>query len=185
MGADFARFWGAFFSITHCLILVKGEKSQNEVCDSLGPGDHGCRRYFFQFVVFQKLLTENTMDILLCTDYMIPRIFSQDWDSECSPRFEARLSTQCEPFRLLLLLPCPPASTSPGEGLPRGPLEDLCGRCKRRCIQNRLNVRTFMPASEYEMLVQRQFRKKTPVIPTMPDNVRMLCQRACAVSTLH
>ena len=67
--ADFARFRGAFFSITHYLLEFSGKnKIKNEVCDSLGPGDHGCRRFFFQFAVFQMLLTENKMDILFCTD---------------------------------------------------------------------------------------------------------------------
>ena len=71
---------------------------------------------------------------------------SRDWNSECFPRFEVLFSTRGGPFRLLLPLPCPPASTSPGEGLPGGLLEGSCGRRKRRSMSNRLNVGTFMPS---------------------------------------
>ena len=86
----------------------------------------------------------------------IPRIVSsQAWDSECSPRFEALLSTRGGPFSLFLPLPCPPASTSPGEGLPGGLLEGSCGRRKRISMRNRPNVGTFVPASENEMLIRR------------------------------
>ena len=71
----------------------------------------------------------------------IPRIVSlKGWNSKCSPRFEALLSARGGPFRLLLSLPCPPASTSPGEGLPGGLLEGSCGRRKRRSMPNRLKV---------------------------------------------
>ena len=87
----------------------------------------------------------------------VPRIASSlEWDSECSPRFEAFLSTRGGPFRLLLPLPCPPASISPGEGLPGGLLEGLCGRRERRSMRNRPNAGTFMPASEYETLIRRR-----------------------------
>ena len=58
----------------------------------------------------------------------------------CSPRFAALFSTRAGPFRLLLPLPCPPASTSPGEGLPGGLKESSCGRRKRGSMPNRLNV---------------------------------------------
>ena len=45
--ADFAIFRGAFFSITHYFLDFSEGKNnnQNEVCDSLGPGDHGFRRF--------------------------------------------------------------------------------------------------------------------------------------------
>ena len=43
-------------------------------------------------------------------------------------------STRDGPCRLLLPLPCPPAWTSPVEGLPGGLLEDSCGRRKRTCV---------------------------------------------------
>ena len=68
---------------------------------------------------------------------------SQDCNSEFSPGFWALFSTRNGPFRLLLPLPCPPASTSPGEGLPGGLLEGSCGRCKRCSMPNRLNVGVF------------------------------------------
>ena len=72
-----------------------------------------------------------------------------------SPRFEALLSTRGGPFRFLLLLPCRPVSSSPGEGLPGGLLEGSCGRRKRISMRNRPNVGTFVPASENEMLIRR------------------------------
>ena len=78
----------------------------------------------------------------------MPRFLSsQDWDSVCSQRFEDLLSTRGGPYRLLLPLPCPPASISPGEGLPGGLLEGSCGRRQRRSMRNRLNAGTFMPTS--------------------------------------
>ena len=70
------------------------------------------------------------------------------------------LSALRGPFRLFLPLPCPPASTPPGEGLPGGLLEGSCGRRKRRRTANRLNVDTFMPASGYETLIRRRCGKK-------------------------
>ena len=67
--------------------------------------------------------------------FSILRIASpQDWHSLCSPRFEALLSTRDVPFRWILLLPCPPASTATGEGLPCGLLKGSCGRRKRRRV---------------------------------------------------
>ena len=44
-------------------------------------------------------------------------------------------------------LPCPPASTSPGEGLPSGLLEGSCGRPKCRSLPNCQEVGACMPAS--------------------------------------
>ena len=64
------------------------------------------------------------------------------------------------PFRLLLPLPCPPASTLPGEGLPGGLLKDSCGLRKRRSMQYRLKAGTFMLASEYETLIRTRCGKK-------------------------
>ena len=72
-------------------------------------------------------------------------VSSSAWKSERFPRFTAPFSTRGDPFRLLFPLPCPPASTSPGEGLPGGLLEASCGRRKRRSARNRLNVGTFIP----------------------------------------
>ena len=69
---------------------------------------------------------------------------------------EVHLSTRGGPFRLLLPLQCPPATTSPGEGLPGTLLEGSCGRGKRRSMRNRLNVGMFMPASEHETLIPRR-----------------------------
>ena len=49
----------------------------------------------------------------------LPRIVSsQERNSECSPHFEELFSARGGPFRLVLPLPCPSASISPGEGLP-------------------------------------------------------------------
>jgi len=95
--------------------------------------------------------------------------------SECSPRFEALLATRDGPFRLVLPLPCPPASTSPGEGLPRG----LCGRHERRNMQNRINVGTFMPGSEHDAHPKAVW-KKTSVVHTIADDSMM-----CAVCISH
>ena len=55
------------------------------------------------------------------------------WKSERSPRFAALFSTRGGPFRLLLTVPRPPASTSPL-------LEDSCGQRKHRSLSNRLNA---------------------------------------------
>ena len=41
---------------------------------------------------------------------------------------------------LFRYVPCPPASTSPGEGLPGGLLEGSCGRPKRRRMPNQRNI---------------------------------------------
>ena len=80
---------------------------------------------------------------------------SKDWISVRSPRFEALFSTGGEPVRLLLPLPCPPVSTSPGEGLPGSLFEGSCGRCKRRSMPNRLNVdmyaRLLLPFQKTKM----------------------------------
>ena len=65
-----------------------------------------------------------------------------------------------QPFRLLLPLPYPLASTSRGEGLPSGLLEDSCGQRKPKSKRNRLNGGTFMPASEYETLIRRRCGEK-------------------------
>ena len=64
------------------------------------------------------------------------------------------------PFRLLLALRCPPAPTSPREGLPGGLLEGSCSRRKRRSTRNRLNVGAFTPAPEYQTLIRRRRGKK-------------------------
>ena len=58
-------------------------------------------------------------------------------------RFATLFSTRGEPFRLLLPLPSPLASTSPAEGLPGGLLEGSRCRCKRSTIPNRLNVSMY------------------------------------------
>ena len=63
---------------------------------------------------------------------LIPRIvWPQDWNPECSPRFAGLFSTRDGPFHLLLPRPGPPASISPGQGLPGGLLEGSCARRKR------------------------------------------------------
>ena len=72
----------------------------------------------------------------------------------------ALLLTRGRPFRLLLPLPYPPASTSPEEVLPGGLLEGSCGRRERRSMLNLLNVGTFMPAWEYETLIRMWCGKK-------------------------
>ena len=77
-----------------------------------------------------------------------------EWKSERPPRFAAFSSTSCEHFFLLLPLPYPPASTSPGNDLPRGLLKGSCGRRKRKSIRDRLNIGTLMPASDRETLIQ-------------------------------
>ena len=78
-------------------------------------------------------------------------------DGEEIRALSARLgpfSTRGGPFRLLLPPTCPPASTAPGGGLHGDLLEGLCGRRRRRCMPNRLNVGTFMPASDHQTLVR-------------------------------
>ena len=109
----------------------------------------------------RKQRAANTKWKPMCVLYLyidirrIPRIVSsQEWASECSPRFEALFSTPGELFRLLLPLPCRARLTR--EGLPGGLLEDSCGRRKRKSMRNRLNVGTFMSASEYEALIIRR-----------------------------
>ena len=67
--------------------------------------------------------------------------------SECSMRFAALFSTRGGPFRLLLLPPCPPASTAPREGLHDGLLEGSCGWRRRRVMRKRLTVGTRICAS--------------------------------------
>ena len=54
--ADFLPDFGVPFSRspTTYLILVKEKKNQNEECDSLGPGNHGCRRFFFSSQYFKS-----------------------------------------------------------------------------------------------------------------------------------
>lgn len=62
-------------------------------------------------------------------------VSSQHWNSESSPRFEVFFSTRGRPLHLLLQLPCPPASTSPGKGLPGDLLPTAQGVgvvCRRR-----------------------------------------------------
>ena len=44
-----------------------------------------------------------------------------------------------------------------GEGLRGGLPEGSCGRRRRRVMRNRLNVGTYAPASEYEMLIRRRY----------------------------
>ena len=41
----------------------------NNIC-SLSPGDHDCVQLFLQLVVFRKLLAENRLDKLCCTDHI-------------------------------------------------------------------------------------------------------------------
>ena len=129
---------------------------------------HPCYRYT---ILVQVALPSNVrslqyVDIYLFvlqtrdTCRMSRIVSSQDQDSERSPRFKALLSKRGGPFRLLFPLTCPPASTSPGEGLPDGLLEGSYGRPKRRSMRNRPNVDKFMPASEYETLIGRWCGKK-------------------------
>lgn len=74
--------------------------------------------------------------ILLVKPTVCMGVSSQHWNSESVPRSETFLSTRSGHLRLLLPPPCPPASTSPGEGLPGGLLEGACGRRKRRSTPN-------------------------------------------------
>ena len=83
--------------------------------------------YYFKTGLVKRLFYQ-VIDIC-----RIPKIVSSpDWNSECSPRFEALLSTRRRPVHLLLPLPCPPASTSSGEGRTGGSSR----------------ARTFIPDSE-------------------------------------
>ena len=66
-------FWGRFCQISGAFFLVfltwfywmKKQNKMRYLCDSFGPGDHGWGRFFFRFVVFQTLSTENNKDIAL------------------------------------------------------------------------------------------------------------------------
>ena len=102
-------------------------------------------------------------------------VSSSAWKSERFPRFTAPFSTRGDPFRLLFPLPCPPASTSPGEGLPGGLLEGSCGRRKHKNMRNRPKVGTFMSASEYQTLIIRRRRKKLRLYVRYPPIHGMIC----------
>ena len=53
-----------------CLIFEwpKKKNCKNNIC-SRSPGDHDCGKLFLQVVVFRKLLAENWLDKLYCTDH--------------------------------------------------------------------------------------------------------------------
>ena len=72
----------------------------------------------------------------------------QEGENVRSPPFAALLSTRRLIFLLLLPLPCPSASTSPGKGLPGGLLEGSCDRRKHTKLTHGLQVGTFMPAQQ-------------------------------------
>ena len=82
---------------------------------------------------------------------------SKDWNSECSPRSEVLFWTRGEPFRWLLTLTCPPASTPPGEGLPCGLLESSCGRRKRRSILKTDQTSACMPAYYCRFRIRKSY----------------------------
>ena len=69
--ADFARFRGAFFSITHYFLDFSEGKKKIEMRYAIPSAlaITAAVDFFFQFAVFQKLLTENKMDILSRTDH--------------------------------------------------------------------------------------------------------------------
>ena len=77
-----------------------------------------------------------TRMLLLCTGTNIcgmPRIVSsQDWNSECSPRFGT--------FSFASSATVPACLDFTREGLPGGLLEGSCGRRNRRSMPDRLNV---------------------------------------------
>ena len=100
------------------------------------------------------------------------------WKSECSPRFAALFSTRGEPLRLLIPLPCPPATDGArGEPARRGLLAGSCGRNRRRVMRNRLNVGTYVPASEYETVVQNRCKKnKTSIVHMIYDTLRRMTE---------
>ena len=61
------------------------------------------------------------------------------------------------------------------EGLPGGLLEGSCGRRKHRSTRNRLNVGTFMPASECEALMGRLFEKNFDCTHDSREQYDMRC----------
>ena len=90
----------------------------------------------------------NTPGINICSKCRIASL--KAWRSGCYPRFATLFSTRGGTFRLLLPPPCPPALTAPREGLLGGLLDGSCGRRRHRVMRNRLNVGTYVPASEHE-----------------------------------
>ena len=50
-----------------------GEKNCQNSTPSLSPGDHDYGRLAFHFAILQKLLAENRLDKLACTDHIILR----------------------------------------------------------------------------------------------------------------
>ena len=60
-----------------CLIFEwpKKKNCKNNIC-SRSPGDHDCGKLFLQVVVFRKLLAENWLDKLYCTDHTYSYFFS-------------------------------------------------------------------------------------------------------------
>lgn len=81
-------------------------------------------------LVGQRLPLPCTPRSPLCGDmYIISRcVSSQQRTSESSPHFESPIWTGGGPVSFVLPLPCPPAPTSPGKGLPGGLPQGLCGR---------------------------------------------------------
>ena len=82
--------------------------------------------------------------------------------------FAAFSSTRGGPQRLFLPPPCPPVSTTSGEGLHGGLLDGSCGRRHRRATRNGLNVGTYAPYSESETPVRRR-GGKTSIVHTITD----------------
>ena len=78
--ADFARFRGTFFSITHYLLdFSEQKKTINKWGTRMWFPRHWrswLRSFFFRFVVFQKLLSENKLDIYIALHglYVLRRI---------------------------------------------------------------------------------------------------------------
>ena len=54
--------------------VAEKEKLRNTIC-SLRPGDQDCGQLVLQFVVFRKLLGENRLDKLYCTDHTMNGLF--------------------------------------------------------------------------------------------------------------
>ena len=59
---DFGSRWAKTY-------LGEKKNCQNSIC-SLSPGDHEYGRLILQFVTIQKLLAENWLNKLACTDHM-------------------------------------------------------------------------------------------------------------------
>ena len=79
-GVHFSR------SPTTFLILVKEKKNRNEVCDSLGPGDHGCRRLFFSVCSISKVINRKQNGHIVPHGPYAQR-YIQEPPSPCCARF--------------------------------------------------------------------------------------------------